>query len=140
LRRRFPATRGTIAAGPPERGFQYHELAQIAYGVQTPTASQLSSVRRIVAKLVKRGQATRSERGFHEGNGAHVRHVRRIVHHSRDDRGEFTIYERVAVWHDNPSGTLICSPQVQGPLTREQTEAKAAFLGEAAAIDRALSA
>lgn len=50
-------------SGLPE-GFTHRELGRIAYGIAEPTATQLSAVRRSVARLVTAGRADRGRRRY----------------------------------------------------------------------------
>jgi hypothetical protein len=71
---------GILEAAPIYNGwcpkaYSYGDLAREVYGVADPSPSQLSAVRRVVARLVADGHAERSGRGSHgSGSGTHVRH------------------------------------------------------------------
>lgn len=64
------------ATHDPASGLTYRELARFAYGVEVPTAAQLSAVRRSVARLVSRGRAERGKRRCPGSRGAGAVQVR----------------------------------------------------------------
>jgi hypothetical protein len=57
-------------------GYSHRDLACEAYGVDEPTAAQLSAVRRAVAQLVAQGRATRARDRMNMGVGRHLRRSR----------------------------------------------------------------
>lgn len=64
------------ASGFPA-AYSHHDLAAEVYGTTSPTAAQLSAVRRAVAKLVTAGRAERDHERWGRGAGVHER--RRVV-------------------------------------------------------------
>jgi hypothetical protein len=96
-----PIAEGT---GEPE-GYTHLQLARRVYDVDTPTAAQLSAVRRVVAALVAAGRAEREEVRWFRGDGRHTRRYR-----GRDGH----VYERACF---NPAGVEIRRPAPRRPIS-----------------------
>jgi hypothetical protein len=92
-------------SGFPE-GYCYRDLASQVYGVDDPTAAQLSAVRRAVAKLVAQGRAVRD----------------------LDGRGRFWDYGGSGRYHFRRNSRYVCrSPtgiRIFRPMTAEDQEAR----------------
>lgn len=81
--------RERIAGLLTPRGATYTDLAALVYGVDEPTAAQLSAVRRAVAVLVAEGRAARGGRDY---SGKHERINRYGHHYTALNPGETVIY------------------------------------------------
>ena len=66
-----------IEGTDPDAGLIYRELAQIGYNVEEPSDTQLSAVRRSVARLVRDGRAARGRLRDVGSGGRRPREVHR---------------------------------------------------------------
>lgn len=110
---------GSASSGYPV-AFSHRELAIAVYGVESPTAAQLSAVRRATARLVTKGRAERDAEREWEGTGRHWRYSETV------DR--MTNYR-------NPGGVTVRRvPTAADNAVREEVRARAGLAALEATI------